>query len=98
MAQATLAKVGNSAAAFIPSATRKLADIAIGQGYTISSPRPKVVVLTFENEERQGRLARLKHARETIDALAVKPWDGVTDADELIREGKEARLREILLP
>lgn len=98
MAKATLARVGNSAAAFIPSATRKLADIEIGQGYDIESPRPGVVVLTFRNERQVDRLSRLKMAEDMIRNTPMRPWGDSKDAEELIRRGKEERSSEIVLP
>lgn len=54
MAQPTLTKVGNSAAAFIPKAAREQADIQVGQEYDISSPRRGVVVLTFHKDETKS--------------------------------------------
>ena len=39
MATATLTKVGNSAAAFLPASIRKAASIEVGDSYKADSPR-----------------------------------------------------------
>lgn len=98
MAQATLTKVGNSAAAFIPKATRDQAGVEVGQEYDISSPRPGVVVLTFHKNNKARRLERLLEAERAIRAQHLPAWNRDTDANTLIEQGKARRVDAILLP
>ena len=98
MAPATLTKVGNSMAVLLPKKLRQEAGIERDTPLRIASPRKGVVVITAQPNEREDRRARLKRAEARIAARRqkVKPWpEGVT-ADDMIRMGKEERLRDFL--
>lgn len=93
MTTSTLTKVGNSAAAFIPSKLREQAGIAVGDTYSIESPREGVVVLRFKTRSGTDKLARFERAQRAIQAMgaSLPAWDAGLTAEDLIRSGKEAR-------
>ena len=96
MTTATLAKVGNSAAAFIPSRLREQAQIGVGDEYDIESPRPGVIVMKFKDKtQSKTRLERILEAEAKIHELNrnAKPWIEGKTADDLIAEAKEDRAR-----
>lgn len=93
MVTATLTKVGNSAAAFIPSKLREQAGIAVGDTYSIESPREGVVVLRFNTRPASKKLARFERAQSAIQAMGrtLPEWDDALTSEDLIRLGREAR-------
>lgn len=99
MTTATLTKVGNSAAAFIPSSLREQAGIAVGDTYSIESPHEGVVVLRFRRSDGNERLARFERAQRSIQAAAssIPAWDDSLTADDLIRAGKDGRTHDVVL-
>ena len=98
MAESTLTKVGNSAAAFIPRALREKAGVDVGDSFAMESPRQGVVVLRFHRPTSASKLRKLELAERRIKALAegLPAWDESLTADQLIREGKEMRSHEVL--
>lgn len=98
MAQATLAKVGNSTAVFIPSALRKKADVSAGDAYTADSPRKGVIVMRFNRPTAHSKLEALKRAQATLQAMApsLPAWPQSATADDLIQAGKETHAHGIL--
>lgn len=96
MTSATLTKVGNSTAAFIPAKLREQAKISVGDEYSIESPRPGVIVMTFKNKKQnKSKLDRILEAEATIHELNrnAKPWIEGKTADDLIAKAKEDRAR-----
>ena len=98
MGTAKVARVGNSAAAILPSAVRREAGIEVGDTYELHVPRPGTVVLRFASKEPSTRIERFEQAQARIHerSEAAKPWNDDFDAEELIRKGKEARARAII--
>ena len=98
MATATLTKVGNSAAAFLPASLRKAASIEVGDSYKADSPRKGVVVLRFSTPKKASKLETWKRAQAQIQTIgaSLPPWPANTSAEDLLQAGKEARAREFL--
>ncbi len=98
MVTASLTKVGNGAAAFIPSVLRKKASANVGDAYDMDSPREGVIVIRFKKPYTHSKLETWLRAQANIQALksSLPAWQQDTTADDLIQAGKEARSHEIL--
>lgn len=98
MVETTLSKVGNSMAVLLPKALRSEAGINPEDKLQVTTPRKGVVVITAVAENANERLARLKAAQERIDERAgsFKPWPQGKTADDVIEEGRKARVNKLL--
>ena len=94
MATTSLTKVGNSMAVLLPKALRQEAGIESDTRLSLSSPRKGVVVITALQDSTEERLKTLERIAE--NAKNMKPWPEGLTADDLIKQGKEARLHEFL--
>lgn len=98
MATTSLTKVGNSMAVLLPKALRQEAGIESDTRLSLSSPRKGVVVITALQDSTEERLKTLERAEKRIaeNAKNMNPWPEGLTADDLIKQGKEARLHEFL--
>lgn len=99
VATTQLAKVGNGTAVFIPSAVRSQAHISVGDSLQIETPRAGVIVLSFTEQNKDDRLAKLeaaeKHIRQRGESLP--PWPSSSmDAETFLNMGKEAKADDLL--
>lgn len=98
MSTATITKVGNSMAVILPKALRQAAAIKDGSPVHIESPRKGVIVITATDAQGCSRLERLRAAENRLKARSatLPPWPVGVTADQIIKQGKEGRSRELL--